>query len=391
MLARVNKMKAVQLGCGITGLVCAEQLAKNKKVSELVLADIDTAPAQALAKRLKSDKITVTKVDATDEKALRKLIKGADVLVSSVSWTVNMKVIKVAVKTNTNYVEFSMSFDWDFIDNPKKYIGETDATILSCMGSDPGISDVFARHSADMLDRVDRIRVMDGDSGSAEGYKFFSLWSPHDMMDEVSTPAGIFKGGKMTKVPPLSSSDLYEFPRPIGKLKVFNTDHEETYLMSRLIKGVRDVDFRIAIDDDFANVARVLRLVGMHRLDEIDVRGMKIRPIDVLSTLMPKPTDLIGKVKGFAAVVVETTGMKDGKNVMIRMSVPLSHEEAFEMGNSHATGYLVGIGGAIGAEMLLDGKIKQKGAVFPEQIDSEEYIKRLRGKGLKVTEQTIAL
>jgi saccharopine dehydrogenase (NAD+, L-lysine-forming) len=232
---------------------------------------------------------------------------------------------------------------------------------------------------------------MDGDSGSAEGVKFFSLWSPHDLMDEVSMPAGIFKDGGMTTVPPLSSSDVYEFPQPIGKLKVFNTDHEETYLMSKLIKGVRDVDFRIAIDDDFANVARALQLVGMHRRDEIDVRGVKVRPIDLLGALMPKPTDLVGKVKGYAAIVVETTGMKDGKRTMIKMSVPLSHEEAYKLSKSNATGYLVGIGGAIGAEMLLDGKIKQKGAVFPEQIDSEEFLERLRGKGLKVTELTIAL
>lgn len=384
-------MKAIQLGCGITGLACAEELAKNKKVSELVLADIDTAPAQAMAKRLKSDKITVTKIDATDEKSLKKLMKGADVLVSSVSWMVNLKVIGVAAKTDTNFIEFSMAFPWDFIDNSKKYIGETNATILSCMGEDPGITDVFARHSADRLDSVDRIRVMDGDSGSAEGYKFFSLWSPQDLMDEVASPAGIFKDGEMTKIPPLSRSDVYEFPQPIGKLKVFNTDHEETYLMSKLIKGVRDVDFRIAIDDDFANVARALQLVGMHRRDEIDVRGVKVRPIDVLSALMPKPTDLIGKVKGYAAIVLETTGMKNGKKTMIKMSLPLSHEKAYELSNSNATGYLVGIGGAIGAEMLLDGKIKQKGAIFPEQIDSEEFLERLRGKGLNVTEQTTTL
>jgi saccharopine dehydrogenase (NAD+, L-lysine-forming) len=333
----------------------------------------------------------VTKIDATDEKSLKKLMKGANVLVSSVSWMVNVKVIGVAAKTDTNFIEFSMAFPWDFIDNSKKFVGETNATILSCMGEDPGITDVFARHSANKLDRVDRIRVMDGDSGSAEGYKFFSLWSPQDLMDEVASPAGIFKDGQMTTVPPLSRSDVYEFPQPIGNLKVFNTDHEETYLMSRLIKGVRDVDFRIAIDDDFANVARALQLVGMHRRDEIDVRGMKVRPIDVLSALMPKPTDLIGKVKGYAAIVVETTGMKNGKKTMIKMSLPLSHEKAFELGNSNATGYLVGIGGAIGAEMLLDGKINQKGGMFPEQIDSEEFLERLRGKGLEVTEQTIAL
>jgi saccharopine dehydrogenase (NAD+, L-lysine-forming) len=384
-------MKAVQLGCGVTGLVCAEHLAKSKKVSELVLADLNTGAAQALAKRLKSDKITVTKTDATDEKSLRKLMKGADVFVSAVSWEVNFDVVKLAAKTDTNYVDFSLPIEYEDINNTKKVIGETSATILTCMGSDPGISDVFARHSANKLDSVERIRTMDGDSGSAEGVRFFSLWSPHDLMDEVSTPAGIFKDGKYITVPPLSSSEMYEFPAPIGKIRVYNTDHEETFLMSKLIKGVKNVDFRIAIDDDFANITRALQIVGMDGDDEIDVRGVKVRPIDVLAALMPKPTDLAGKIKGGSCIVVETTGMKNGKKTMIKMSLPLSHEKAFELGNSNATGYLVGIGGAIGAEMLLDGKIKQKGGVFPEQIDSEEFLERLRGKGLEVTEQTIAL
>jgi len=384
-------MKVVQLGCGITGLVCAEELAKSSKVTELVLADMYTAPAEAMAERLKNDKISVTKVDASDEKSLKKLMKGADVIVSAVSWMLNLKVIGIAAKTNTNYVDFSMAHPYDFVDDPEKYIGKTDATILSCMGEDPGITDVFARHSADKLDQVDSIRVMDGDSGTAEGYQFYSLWSPSDLMDEVATQAGIFKNGKMTFAAPLSSKDYYEFPKPIGKLLVFNTDHEETFLMSKLIKGVKDVDFRIAIDEGFANVVKTLQMVGLNRKDQINVKGVKVRPIDVLSELMPKPTDLIGKVKGFAAIVVETTGMKNGKRTMVKMSLMLSHEKAFEISHSNATGYLVGIGGAVGAEMMLDGEIKQKGVVFPEQIDSEKFLARLRGKGLEVPEQIIAL
>lgn len=372
-------------------MVCAEELAKNRKVTELVLADMNTGPAEEMAKRLGKDSISVVKVDATDDKALKDLMKGTDLIVSAVSWMLNMKVVVVAAKTNTNYLDFSMSYPYDWVDEPAKYVGKTDATILTCMGEDPGITDVFARHSADQLDRVDKIRVMDGDSGSVEGYGFFSLWSPSDLMDEVTTKAGIFKNGQMTFAAPLSSKDTYRFPDPIGKLQVFNTDHEEVFLMSKLIKGVKDVDFRIAIDEQFVNVVNTLHMVGMDRKDKIDVRGVKVAPIDVLSTLMPKPTDLIGKVKGYAAVVVETTGKKGGTDEMIKMSLMLSHEKAYELSHSNATGYLVGLGGAIGAEMMLDGEVPQKGAIFPEMLDSEKYLKRLRGKGMEVVEQHIAL
>ena len=212
-----------------------------------------------------------------------------------------------------------------------------------------------------------------------------------DLLDEVTTRAGIFKGGEMTFAAPLSSKDVYEFPQPIGKLQVFNTDHEEVFLMSKLIKGVKDVDFRIAIDEQFVNVVKTLHMVGMDRKDKIDVRGVKVAPIDVLTTLMPRPTDFIGKVKGYAGIVVETTGMKEGKKTMVKMSLMLSHERAHEISNSNATGYLVGIGGAIGTEMLLEGEIPQKGVVFPEMVDADRFLERLRAKGLEVKEQRIAL
>jgi len=390
-MRRRENIRAIQLGCGITGLVCAEEIAKNKKVTELVLADMNTGPAEEMAKRLNNDKISVERVDATDEKALKKLMKRADVIVSAISYVLNQKVVKVAADTNTNYVDFSMSYPYDWVDEPKKYIGDTDATILTCMGEDPGITDLFAKHSAETLDSVERIRRMDGDSGSVPGYGFFSLWSPDDLMDEVTTRAGIFKGGEMTFAAPLSNKDVYEFPQPIGKLQVFNTDHEEVFLMSKLIKGVKDVDFRIAIDEQFVNVVKTLHMVGMDRKDKIDVRGVKVAPIDVLTTLMPRPTDFIGKVKGYAGIVVETTGMKDGKKEMVKMSLMLSHERAHEISNSNATGYLVGIGGAIGTEMLLEGEIPQKGVVFPEMVDADRFLERLRAKGLEVKEQRIAL
>ena len=371
--------------------MCAEEISKNKKVTELVLADMNTGPAEEMAKRLNNDKISVERVDATDEKALKKLMKRADVIVSAISWVLNQKVVKVAANTNTNYVDFSMSYPYDWVDDTKKYIGDTDATILTCMGEDPGITDVFAKHSAETLDSVERIRTMDGDSGSASGYDFFSLWSPSDLLDEVTTRAGIFKGGEMTFAAPLSSKDVYEFPQPIGKLQVFNTDHEEVFLMSKLIKGVKDVDFRITIDEQFVNVVKTLHMLGMDRKDKIDVRGVKVAPIDVLTTLMPRPTDFIGKVKGYAGIVVETTGMKEGKKTMVKMSLMLSHERAHEISNSNATGYLVGIGGAIGTEMLLEGEIPQKGVVFPEMVDADRFLERLRAKGLEVKEQRIAL
>ena len=384
-------MKVVQLGCGITGLVCAEELAKNEKIDELVLADIVTDTAENLAERIGGDKISIEKVDASDYDAVKRLIKNADIIISAISWTLNRRVMTAAMETGTHYVDFSMTLDYDEALKEENITKDAEVTLLSCMGSDPGISDVFARYSADRLDQVDEIRTMDGDTGSVNGLDFYTLWSPADMMDEVTSPAGIFKNGKMTYAPPLSSRGVYEFPDPVGPLTVYNTDHEETFIMSRLIEGVKNVDFRIAIDDNFVAIAKTLYMIGMHRRDPIDVRGVKVAPLDLLTTLMPKPTDFVGKVKGHMALVVETTGSLNGKKTMMKIWTIMSHEKAYQLSRVNATGYLVGVAGAIGTEMLIDGEIPQKGLVWPEMLPAESYLARMREKQLEINEQIIEL
>ena len=385
-------MRVVQLGCGITGLVCAEHLEKNELVNELVLADNRIDAAEAMAERLKSSKISVQKVDATDADALRALLKDANLLIASIPAELNKKVIDAAVDTGVSYIDFSMSVDsmeeFEEVDRKSKDQG---ITILTSMGSDPGISDVFARYAANKLDSAESARVMDGDTAVADGHDFFTLWSPAEMLEEVTVPAAVFKDGKITYVPPLNERQIYEFPQPIGPLPVYNTIHEETYLMSQYIDGLKYADFRIAVDDEFARVANTLRKLGMHSLKPVDVKGVMVRPLDVVVSLMPRPVDLIGKVKGFAGIVVEVTGEKDGQKVMVKVWTTMSHERAYELASSNATGYVVGTGGAVAAEMLLSGEIPDKGVLVPEQIPAEKYVSKLPAKHLDVSEEITPL
>lgn len=386
-------MKVVQLGCGITGLVCAEHLSKNPDVDQIVLADRITDAAESLVKRLNNEKLSVIKANATDAESIGKLLSDADIVVSAIPGYFNQKIMRIAMETGTNYVDFSLPIDkWEELDGLIDMCKDAGVTILTCMGSDPGISNVFASYAASKLDSVEQIRTMDGDSATTDDdYGFFSLWSPKEMLEEVTVPASVFRDGKMIEVEPLKNKQIYEFPAPIGALPIYNTDHEETHLMSRFIKGVKNVDFRIAVDDDFARIANALRITGLTSMEPVDVKGVKVKPIDVVVALMPRTVDMVGKVKGFAAVVVETTGMKDGKRTMIKMWVKMSHEKAYELARTNATGYVVGTGGVVGTEMIVAGEITQKGLVLPEQIDAEKYIQRLSQKNLEVSEEIIEL
>jgi saccharopine dehydrogenase (NAD+, L-lysine-forming) len=385
-------MKLVQLGCGITGLVSAEHLEKNPRVKELILADSKVDAAMDMAARLGRDKISTKQVDATDPESLKDLLAGSDLVISAIPWFLNRKVIQAALEASVDYIDYSMAFD--SVEECRKIDAEgkdRGVTLLTSMGSDPGISDVFARYAADKLDHAESARVMDGDTATVQGHAFSSLWSPVEMLQEVTIPAAVFKDGKISYLPPLSERQIYEFPEPVGPLPVYNTIHEETFLMSRFIEGLEYADFRIAVDDEFARVAKVLRMIGLHSLEPIEVKGVSVKPLDVVVALMPRPVDLIGKVKGHACVVVEVAGVKDGERRLVKVWSTMSHEDAYKLCQTNATGYFVGTGGAIGAEMMISGRVKQKGMVFPEQLPAEEFVSLLPAKHLEVNEEITVL
>lgn len=378
-------MKVAQLGCGITGLVCAELLAAHPGIDQLVLADSETDGPERLSHRLNDDRVTVRKMDASDAEDLADVVRESDVVVCSLPWDLNDRVLETAATHGVDYVDFCLSQSAlkDFAKIDAK-CGDAGITAITAVGLEPGISNVLAGYASSRLDSVSEVHVIDGDNGVIEGHDFASTWSPVDWIDEVSLPAAVFRDGRIEYVPPLNEREVYDFPEPIGPLPVYKTLHDETFLIPMHLKGVRNVDFRIAIDDDFASMAKTLKKLGLNRKELVDVKGVKVRPLDLLASLMPRPVDVAGEFKGHGGTVVEVIGEKGGHPTMVKVWVFASHEEAYERFRTNATGLLVGVGGAIPTEMLVEGLVEGKGLVAPDQLPADEFVRRLRDKGLEV-------
>lgn len=386
-------MKVVQLGCGICGLVCAEHLSKNRKIDELILADAKTEGATALADRLKNPRVSIRKVDGTDRQAVTKLLKGTDIVVATMPWRLNRLAMEVAAKVRTNYVDFGMPFDstGPEYDQYAAMCKDAGITALVGMGEEPGMSDVLAVHGASKLDRADEAHVYDGDNASVEGLEFFSSWSPIDLLDETSVPAAVFRDGKIEFIPPLSARIVYQFPDPIGPLPVYKTNHDETYFMPMGVKSLKHASFNICLDDKFVQASEIFRRWGLLSKDPIDVRGVKVIPQHVVAALLPRPESFSGKMKGHSGFVVEVKGVKKGKKTLVKQWTMMSHERAYELFRTNAGTYFVGTGGAIGTEMMIDGEVKEKGIVIPEQLPVKSFLSRLGPKNVEVHEEIIPL
>ena len=386
-------MKVVELGCGVCGLVCAEHLAKNPKIDSLVLADAKTEAADLLANRLKKDRVSVKKVNGTDPKALKTLFKDCDIVIATMPWRLNRTPLEVAAKVGTNYIDFGMPLDstGPEFDKLDKMCRDAGIAAMLGMGEEPGMSDVFAMHAASKLDRADEAHTYDGDTGMVDGLEFFSLGSPVDLLDETSVPAAVFRDGRIEVIPPMSARQIYDFPQPLGPLPVYKTNHDETYFMPMGIKTLRNASFNIGIDDKFANMSVTLRKMGLLSKEPIVVKGTKVRPLDVVTAMLPNPADLAEKVKGHTGFAVEVIGEKNGRKTKVRMFTTMSHENAYQLYRTNAGAYYVGTGGAIATEMFIDGEVKDKGFVIPEQLPTQSFLSRLGPKGIKFKEDIISL
>jgi saccharopine dehydrogenase-like NADP-dependent oxidoreductase len=383
-------MKVLQLGCGVCGLVCAEHLSGNPKVERLVLADAQTEAARNLADRLENERISVIKVDGTDPGTVRSLLEACDIVVATMPWRLNRLVMRTAAETGTDYVDFGMPFDStgpDF-DEHSKLCREGGIAALVGMGEEPGMSDVFAMHAASGLDRADEAHIYDGDTASVDGLDFFSTWSPVDLLDETSVPAAVFRDGRIEFIPPMSARQVYEFPPPLGPLPVYKTNHDETYFMPMGIKTLRHASFNIGIDDSFAEAAKTFRKWGLLSKETVDVRGAKVRPLDVVTAMLPRPVSFADKVRGDTGFVVEVIGEKGGRRKKVKMWTMMSHAKAQETFRTNAGAFYVGTGGAVATEMLIDGEVQDKGIVIPEQLPVESFLRRLREKGVEIKEET---
>lgn len=383
-------------GCGGVGQCIAQDLAKSKHISSLVLADVNLKGPEFVKKRAKSDKIEVVKADGSSTDEVAKVAEKVDILVNGTVPALNLKIMEGCLKGGAHYIDMAtgdkefghpMFEDQEALDKKFKDAG---LFALCSMGIDPGASDIFAKRAADRMESVQYIKVRDADNSKLEGYEFATYFSPDAMIEECIRDPLYYENGRYKRVPPLSTSEVYSFPDPIGPMKVYMTDHEESELLPKFLgKKVRRVDFMITLDEGFVKYVEFLKKLGLLSFKPVSIRGMEIAPIEVVVATMPRPDDLAGKLKGTCCVLTEVGGVMKGEDTVIRTWTYISHEEAYQLSGIHATAFQTAMPVAVAVEMFARGEIDLKGVKSPEAVDPVKFCDYLPEKHIPVHEEII--
>jgi len=259
-------------------------------------------------------------------------------------------------------------------------------TALVSFGIDPGVSDVFARTLHDQFDSVDALTVLDGDNGTVDGYEFACSFSPETMIEECLLPPCVYRDGQEARNDALSVWREFQFPEPVGLLKLWNVDHEEAQLMPRFLrgKGLREAAFFIALDERFVEALRVFRALGLNRREPVEFGGAWVSPIRFVASRFPQPAELAGKLHGAVCVGTLCEGILDGRPVRRFMYQTTSHDEAWQRWGVQGTGWQTGASAAVAVRLFARGEVTRRGVVVPEQLDPEAFLTEMKAVGLEV-------
>jgi saccharopine dehydrogenase-like NADP-dependent oxidoreductase len=406
-------MKILIVGSGgvgeSTAAIAKRRDPKGEIFEKMVMADYDLAKAQAASKRLGDEKrFPAERVDAGDVAAVVALCGkyDVDVLCSFLPVEFNMFTLEAALKARVHHMDASTSLSVPDANDPcnkaNVVLGETEKALgdefvkigklgLMGFGVEPGMADWYCRYAADHLfDEIDEIGIRDGANLEIPGFTGisfgFSIWMT---IEECTNPAVVWERDRgFYTVPPLSDLEPFYLPEGIGWVDVAHVEHEEVIHVGwseKLLKGVRRCTFKYALGDEFIQAMEVFKSVNMHKVQPIKVKGVEVRPRDVIEAAAPDPNEIGKRYVGQTCAGTWVKGRKDGVERQVYVYQVADNQESVALYGTQGVVAQTAFPGVIALELLATGKLQgykdnPEAGVFPAQAFSCDDFVRMQGE-----------
>ncbi|RIK65498.1 MAG: saccharopine dehydrogenase [Planctomycetota bacterium] len=347
--------KAVVLGCGLVGATIARDMAADPRF-EVTAFD---ASAENLRKLADVPRLTPRQADLGTPDGVRVAVADADVVLGAMPSALGLMVLRTVIESGKPFADISfMAEDATQLSGLAREKGVT--AVVDC-GVAPGLANLAIGHSHAHLDRTDRVVYYVGGLPKQPSwpYLYKAPFAPSDVIEEYTRPARMVENGKVVAKPAMSDPERLSFP-PVGELEAFNTDGLRSLLDTIACPHMVEKTLRYP---GHIELMAVLRQTGFFKKEEIDVRGVRVRPLDVTAKLLfPMWTYQPGEEE-FTILRVIVEGEKGGRPQRHVYDLYDEYDHATKQSSMART---TGFPCAIVARILSDGEITEPGVQPPE-------------------------
>ncbi|MBN2408105.1 MAG: saccharopine dehydrogenase NADP-binding domain-containing protein [Candidatus Aminicenantes bacterium] len=364
-------MKFTILGAGLVGGPMAKDLAADKGTHVLA---VDADP-QALARLRTVRRLRTLRADLSDPAAVERAVQGADVVISAVPGFLGFQTLDAILKAGKNVVDIAFfpedPFSLDRLAGRKGLIA-----IVDC-GVAPGMSSILAAHALSQFDKTKSITIYVGGLPEVREwpYEYKAVFSPLDVIEEYVRPARYVENGRMVVRPALSDPEFLNIPG-IGTLEAFNTDGLRTMAKTLDVPNMKEKTLRYP---GHIEKMAVLRETGFFDTEEVDAKGLRIRPIDFTAALLFPKWKLHPGEADITVMKIIIEGTRERKPVRITYDLLDRYDERTGV---HSMARTTGYTATLAARMIARGLYRRKGISAPEHIGLEKRCVKYMREGL---------
>jgi len=394
-------MRILVIGAGGVGSATVGIARRRPFFEHLVVADHDPdRVAMALAQAEGDSRFAGARVDASDTPAIVQLIREHRIthVLNAVDPRFVMPIFDACFAAGVTYMDMAMALSRQHPEKPYELTGEKlgDAQFAKAaawaakgllalvgMGVEPGLSDVFARYAQDHLfSEIHEVGVRDGANLTVDGYEFapsFSIWTT---IEECLNPPVVWEAGRgWFTLPPFSEPEMFDFPEGIGPVECVHVEHEEVVLIPRWVNA-RRVTFKYGLGNEFIEVLRTLRKIGLDRTEPVSVKGLHVAPRDVVAACLPDPAGLGDRMHGKTCAGTRVTGLgKDGAPRQAYLYHVVDNAWTMTEYGSQAVVWQTAINPVVALELLARGTWQGAGVLGPEAFDAVPFLDLLTEYG----------
>ncbi|HNW70241.1 MAG TPA: saccharopine dehydrogenase C-terminal domain-containing protein [Bacteroidales bacterium] len=353
---KTNKMKIIVLGAGLVGGPMAIDLAKDQEF-EVCSSDISNVSFGYL----QSFGIKTIQEDLSDTGKVKKMIADYDMVINAVPGFMGFQTLKAIIESGKNVVDISFFPEDPFLLNDLALKNNVIA-VMDC-GVAPGMMHILTGYASHLLDETDTAITYVGGLPEIREYpyEYKAVFSPIDVIEEYTRPARYIENHKLITREALSDAELLNFPG-IGTLEAFNSDGIRS--LGSTIKAANIKEKTLRYPGHIA-LMKVLRETGFFSQQEIDVKGVKIKPMDVTAELLFPIWKLNKGEHDLTIMKVIVEGKKDGKKLRYTYDLLDRYdEETLTHSMARTTGYTA----TVALRMIANGLYNRKGLSVPEYI-----------------------
>src|SRR6478752_6106042 len=296
------RKKIIVLGAGLVGKAMAIDLAKNFDVTSVDVSEGALAEVQKHG-------ITTQKLDFSNLQSLTSAIQPFDLVVGAVPGFMGLQTARTVIEAGKNMVDISFfpedPFQLDELAKKKK------VTIVTDCGVAPGMGNIILGYHNKRMN-INTYECLVGGLPLVREwpYEYKAVFSPIDVIEEYIRPARYVQNSGLVVKEALSDAELVQF-EGVGTLESWNSDG-----LRSLIKTMPNIPNMIEKTLRYPGCVeylRVLRESGFFSYEEIEVKGVKMRPIDLTAKLLFPKWKLKPGEEEFTVMRVRMMGEENGK------------------------------------------------------------------------------